>query len=63
MEQFIGTFFLAIVTLIVACGVGFSGIVCFVEAMKSGSRLSKVLWLIACLVLPAAFRAFVITLP
>ena len=62
MEQFFATFFLAIVALIVACGVGFSGAVCFVEAVKSESWLSKVLWLLACLALPAAFMAFVITL-
>ena len=62
MEQLIGTFFLAIVALIVACGVGFSAAVCFLEAMKSSSWLSKVLWLLACLALPAAFMAFVITL-
>lgn len=61
MEEFAINFAIAFAVILIACGMMFLAISCFIQAMESESIFAKIMWAVLCLSVPSTIIALGVT--
>ena len=61
MEEFAINFAIAFAVILIACGMMFLAILCFIQTMESESIFTKIMWGILCLSIPSTILALGVT--
>lgn len=61
MEEFAINFAIAFAVILIAFGMMFLAILCFIQAMESESIFAKIMWAVLCLSIPSTILAVGVT--